>query len=366
FGYGLDEDRKLKIIPEEAKAVKMIFEMFANGYGYTAIIRELNKQGYKTKRGADFGKNSLFEILRNEKYTGTYVFNKLDSRDCNGRRNGNRLKTDDKVIRVENGCPQIISKELFDKVQKRKEDNRRSARQYHSREFYIMTGKIFCGVCGKRMQGNLRFSGRNKSRLSTYRCNTLRINCNNKEVNKDYLDEYIIKLIANKILNAKALKSAVNKLNKYINQYNAEYEDNSLALKNELSEVCESLENITKAIEKGIINDSIITRASELEERKTQLEIQLSEMHQYDEMRYEDFEYLLKEYKNLEAGTEEYRTFLQQFVNKIMVYPYELKIELNMGLGITDDLTEIITIRRGELYGMFESKVNEKENLRYV
>ena len=37
-----------------------------------------------------------------------------------------------------------------------------------------------------------------------------------------------------------------------------------------------------------------------------------------------------------------------------------------MGLGITDDLTEIITIRRGELYGMFESKVNEKENLRYV
>ena len=158
----------------------------------------------------------------------------------------------------------------------------------------------------------------------------------------------------------------MNKLNKYINQYNAEYEDNSLALKNELSEVCESLENITKAIEKGIINDSIITRASELEERKTQLEIQLSEMHQYDEMQYSDFEYLLKEYKSIESGTEEYRTFLQQFINKITVFPYEIKTELNMGLGITDDLTEIITIRRGELYGMFESKVNEKENLRYV
>ena len=366
FGYCLDENRKLKIIPEEAKAVKMIFEMFANGYGYTAIIKELNKQGFKTRRGSEFGKNSLFEILRNEKYTGTFVFNKVDSKDCNGRRNGNRLKSDDKVIRIENGCPQIISKELFDSVQKRKEDNKRNAGQYHSREFYIMTGKIFCGVCGKRMQGNLRFSGRNKSRLATYRCNTLRIHCNNKEVNKDYLDEYIVKLIVNKILNTKALKSAVNKLNKYINTYNAEYEDNSTILKNEFSEICESLENITKAIEKGIINDSIITRASELEERKTQLEIQLSEMHQYDEMQYDDFEYLLKEYKNLESGTEEYRTFLQQFINKIIVYPYELEIELNTGLSIANDLKEIVTIRRGELYGMFESRVTEKKNLRYI
>ena len=366
FGYCLDENRKLKIIPQEAKAVEMIFEMFANGYGYTAIIKELNKQEFKTRRGGEFGKNSLFEILRNEKYTGTFVFNKLDSKDCNGRRNGNRLKSNDKVIRIENGCPQIISKELFDSVQKRKEDNKRNAGQYHSREFYIMTGKIFCGICGKRMQGNLRFSGRNKSRLATYRCNTLRIHCQNKEINKDYLDEYIVRLITNKILNTRALKSAVNKLNKYINTYNAEYEDNSIALKNELDDICESLENITKAIEKGIINDSIITRASELEERKTQLEIQLSEMHQYDEMQYDDFEYLLKEYKNLESGTEEYRTFLQQFINKITVFPYELEIELNTGLGVTNELKETITIRRGELYGMFESRVTEKKKSIYI
>lgn len=365
FGYCLDENRKLKIIPEEAKAVKMIFEMFANGYGYTAI-KKLNKQGFKTRRGSEFGKNSLFEILRNEKYTGTFVFNKVDSKDCNGKRNGNRLKSDDKVIRIENGCPQIISKELFDSVQKRKEDNKRNAGQYHSREFYMMTGKIFCGVCGKRMQGNLRFSGRNKSRLATYRCNTLRIHCQNKEINKDYLDEYIVRLITNKILNTKALKSAVNKLNKYINTYNVEYEDNSTILKNELSEICESLENITKVIEKGIINDSIITRISELEERKTQIEVQLSEMHQYDEMQYSDFEYLLKEYKNLESGTEEYRTFLQQFINKITVFPYELEIELNTGLSIANDLKEIVTIRRGELYGMFESRVTEKKNSIYI
>ena len=68
----------------------------------------------------------------------------------------------------------------------------------------------------------------------------------------------------------------------------------------------------------------------------------------------------------IESGTEEYRTFLQQFINKITVFPYELEIELNVGLRITDDLKETITIRRGELYGMFESRVSEKESLREV
>jgi len=149
LGYRLNSERKLEIEPEEAEAVKIIFEMFSNGYGYTAIIRELNSKGYKTRKGSNFGKNSLFEILRNEKYTGTFVFN----------------KNSDKTISVENGCPQIISKELFEEVQKRKENNKRNAGQYHSKEFYLLTGKIFCGICGKRLQGNLRFSGQNKIRL---------------------------------------------------------------------------------------------------------------------------------------------------------------------------------------------------------
>ena len=80
LGYDVGEDRKLIINKHEAEAVKIIFEMYAEGHGYGAIIACLNEHGYTTKRGHIFGKNSLYEILSNEKYTGVFVFNRAASK----------------------------------------------------------------------------------------------------------------------------------------------------------------------------------------------------------------------------------------------------------------------------------------------
>jgi len=56
LGYDVDENRHLTINEHEAEAVRIIFEMFAEGYGYTAIIKYLNEHGYEPKRGGIFGK----------------------------------------------------------------------------------------------------------------------------------------------------------------------------------------------------------------------------------------------------------------------------------------------------------------------
>ena len=50
LGYDLDENRHLIINEQEAQAVRIIFQMFADGHGYTTIIDYLNAHGYKTKR----------------------------------------------------------------------------------------------------------------------------------------------------------------------------------------------------------------------------------------------------------------------------------------------------------------------------
>lgn len=358
LGYDLDEDRHLIINEHEAEAVRIIFQMFADGHGYTTIINYLNEHGYKTKRGCIFGKNSLYEILANEKYTGVFVFNKAASK-VDGKRNNHAYKSNSSVIKVENGCPAIVSKKLFEKVQRRKAANKRNAGSYHSKEFYLLTGKIFCGVCGKRMQGNLRFSGRSKTRLATYRCNTLRKICRNKEVNKDYLDVYIVDLLRQKIFNANSLKHLVYNINTYIRQYNKKYDTNYAGVKTEYDEIQANLDNITKAIEKGIITESLIARAEELEQKCAEIEVQLSTMHQYVPIEYNDFSPIIDEFKGLKRNTETFRTFIQQYVNKVTVYPYYLEIELNTGLGMADELNEIITIRRGELYALFESRTRE-------
>ncbi len=356
LGFDLDENKHLIINSHEAEAVKIIFQMFADGHGYSSIINYLNEHGYKTKRGQIFGKNSLYEILRNEKYTGVFVFNKAASK-VDGKRNNHAVKSE--MIRVEGGCPAIISKKLFEKVQRIKAKNRRNTGRYHSKEFYLLTGKIFCGVCGKRMVGNVRFSGRSKTRLATYRCNTHRSECKNKEINKDYLDVYVVDLLRRKIFNKNSLKHLVNNVNTYIRKYNSEYDTNYESVKAEYDEIQGNLDNITMAIEKGIITENLIKRAEDLEQKRAEIEIKLSEIHQLSPIEYNDFLPTIDEFRQLERNTEKFRTFTQNYVKKITVYPYHLEIEINTGLGIADKINEIVTIRRGELYELFESRVRE-------
>ncbi len=359
LGYTLNAEKRLEIEPHEAEAVKIIFQMFADGHGYTAIINYLNEHGYKTKRGQIFGKNSLYEILGNEKYTGVFVFNKATAK-ADGKRNNHAYKSSENTIRIEGGCPQIISKEFFDRVQRIKAANKRNTGRYHSKEFYLLTGKIFCGVCGKRMVGNVRFSGRSKTRLATYRCNTHRSECKNKEINKDYFDVYIVELLRKKIFNAASLKHLVHNINIYISQYNQDYNANYESVKAEYDEIQANLDNITKASEKGIITESLITRAEELEQKRAEIEIKLSEIHQISLIKYSDFSPIIDDFRQLERNTEKFRTFIQNYVKRITVFPYHLEIEINTGLCVTDKINEIVTIRRGELYEMFESRVREE------
>ena len=356
LGYDIDENRHLTINEHEAEAVRIIFKMFAEGHGYTAIIKYLNEHGYEPKRGGIFNKNSLFSILSNEKYTGVFVFNKSTPKDSDGKRNGHTTKSPDQIIRIENGCPAIISKELFHKVQKRKKANRRGTGRYHSKEFYLLTGKIFCGVCGKRIQGNVRYSGRSKLRLATYRCATLRKFCSNKENNKDYLDVYAVELLRQEIFNEKKLKKRINAVNAYVERYNLQYESLFSEVNSQLEEVNQSLANITTAVEKGIITQTLIDRVEELEKQRSDLQTRLYNLHLLETLKYKDFSHLINDFQNMQRGTEEFRTFVQSYIDKIVTFPYHIEIYLNVGFGVTNELKETITIRRGELYALFESK----------
>ena len=358
MGYDLDENKKLVKNPQEAEAVKIIFQMFADGHGYTAIINYLNEHGYKTKRDCLFGKNSLYEILANEKYTGVFVFNKSAAK-TDGKRNNHAYKTSDKVIRIEGGCPAIVSKKLFEKVQRIRERNRRNTGQYHAKEFYLLTGKVFCGVCGKRIQGNLRFSGERKNRLATYRCTTLRKICNNKENNKDYLDVYVVELLREKIFNKTALRRKLKAVNAYIQKYNTEFDEHYQDTENELNQVIAGLANITEAVEKGVLTDALIERSEVLEQQRNELQAQLATLRRFEPLQLKDYLHLIDDYKNLNRNTPEFRSFVQAYVDKVVTYPYYIEIILDVRFGVTDELKETIKIRRGDLYAMFESRVKE-------
>lgn len=100
--------------------------MSAEGYGYGETIDKLNILGYKTKKGLPFVKNSLYEILRNEKYKGTYIFNRSYSANALNKRNNHRRKPEEEIIRIENGCPAIVSSGLWHRANAVKKATRSS------------------------------------------------------------------------------------------------------------------------------------------------------------------------------------------------------------------------------------------------
>lgn len=355
LGYDLDEQRHLVVNEHEAEAVKAIFEMFAAGHGYSEIISWLNDHGYTTKSGGMFVKNGLFSILENEKYVGTYVYNRAVPRKFKSAAYKGKWKPDEEIIRIPGGCPAIISQELFDKVQNIKAANKRRAGRYYSKEFYLLTGIVFCGICGRRYQGNMRLSGKSKCRFAAYRCETHRAKCGNKEMNKDYLDAYIISLLREKLFNARAMRSCVAKLNRYIEQYNSGFDEQYEVRKKRLDELSQSLANITAAIEKGIITDSIIQRAEVLESERNEIALDLDSMHRLNPVTFEQYSYLIDDFRRLPRESSEFREFVQTYIRKITVFPYRTEIVLNTGFDVAD-LTETIEIRRGDLYALFERK----------
>ncbi|HIV03464.1 MAG TPA: recombinase family protein [Candidatus Aphodoplasma excrementigallinarum] len=143
MGFNVDpQSKRLVINPGEAEAVKIIFKMSLAGAGYSQIIRYLNANGYKTKRGQAFSKGSIHEILCNEKYTGTYVYNRIESPS----------------IRVKGVVPQIISEDDFAKMAEIMKKRRHKAASYTAKETYLLSGKIICGECGSHYTGITRKS----------------------------------------------------------------------------------------------------------------------------------------------------------------------------------------------------------------
>ena len=60
FGYKVNyETKRYEIDENEAPAVRFIFESIAKGQSYKSVMMELNRRGYKTHAGKDFGKNSI-------------------------------------------------------------------------------------------------------------------------------------------------------------------------------------------------------------------------------------------------------------------------------------------------------------------
>ncbi|WP_342563636.1 recombinase family protein [Paenibacillus sp. FSL R7-0345] len=124
----------VEIVPEEAKQVISIFEMYASGLGLKAIANRLNNAGYKTKRGKAFYSISVRGILTNVNYIG-----KITYTDENNSR---------KIVKGEHEA--IVPTELWKKVQQRLAGQATLSVKQIVRPFPL-AGLLKCPACGSSM-----------------------------------------------------------------------------------------------------------------------------------------------------------------------------------------------------------------------
>ena len=350
LGYNIDpESRKLIINEEEAESVRIIFDMYSKGYGYSAILDKLHEQGKKTKTGNEFQKNSLYSILSNPKYQGMYVYNRCSAKTSVGTRNTHLYKEDEDIIFVEGGCPQIVDTEIYEKVQAILTEHKHTGGRANAKENYLLSGKVFCRECGRSMVGNARYSGRNKLLYVTYRCPSRKYACSNKEQNRDYLESFVVELIEREILNTNSLLGLCRAIAKHAETAQNPTESH---LERERKEIDNAIKNVADAIEAGLISDALVARLTELERRKSELARIPSNRLPSPTNATVDPTLILSEYAEVKRSpaSPQYKDFIRGFIDRIEIGSYTVKITLKTGLDIFPELNKSFEVRRQEIY----------------
>lgn len=198
LGYKV-QGKHYVIDENEAEAVKLIFDLTLQGYGYSKIRNYLNSNGFVRSDGRPYSAH-FYDILRNRKYIGEYIYNK-----SYGKKNLHKAKKESEIIRIPNGLPRIIDDITFFKVQEILDERKERALSNNSKRKYLLSGLTRCGYCGKAFCGTIMTH--NDNVYYTYKCNSREKNCSAKAINAIHLEEYIFKLFENCLFRRENLPS---------------------------------------------------------------------------------------------------------------------------------------------------------------
>ena len=308
FGYIIDENKHFQIDPTNAPIVKEIFTRYADGEGTKSILNSLKASGIKNSRGKIPGYNFITTILKNRRYLGEYSF---------------------KDTVVENAFEPIVSQELFDKCQKRLEANKHKPAHFKKVENkYILTGKIFCGLCGNSMAG---VSGTSKTgkKHRYYYCHNAKSkkSCNKKRIKKDLLENIVLFSTLELLKDMKLIKQIVNTC------YKMQSDTSSVlnSMENHLKQIEKEIGNMIAAIKQGIITESTKTELESLEAEKNDLQTSVArEQIKHPVLTKEQIEFWICRFQNTDITDQiQKQKLIDVFINSVYVYEDKIIITFN-------------------------------------
>ncbi|WDM22914.1 recombinase family protein [Paenibacillus polymyxa] len=202
LGYDKDEHGELVINEKEAEIVRRIYEEYLDGKSYQAIARGLMRDHIKTVTGGDtWWDSSITLILTNEKYYGALLQQKTVTVDFLTHKRV-RNKGQEQQYFIEDNHEPIVSKEIFEAVQKEKERRAKlkgnvmgNSKRYSSK--YVLSSKVYCGCCGAIFKRRT-WNSNNPSKKVVWQCKTYvnegKTACDAKSVDEQVLHSAFVRL----------------------------------------------------------------------------------------------------------------------------------------------------------------------------
>ncbi|MDO4976344.1 MAG: recombinase family protein [Eubacteriales bacterium] len=158
LGYDYDSDTKtISINEKEAEIVRMIFDMYLQGFGTYTIANHLTELGVKNRKGeVHWTDSGVRGIIKNEKYKGDLLQGKTITVDPITKRRIENFGEEDQFC-MEDHHEAIISREDWDRAQEirlsRAHNKSRAVdgkREVATRK-YAFSSMCECGFCGTKL-----------------------------------------------------------------------------------------------------------------------------------------------------------------------------------------------------------------------
>ncbi len=271
-----------KIHEDEAAVVRRIYRDFIAGKSINFIVQDLNEEKVPTRRSGHWNTSTLSRILKNEKYTGLWIWRKY--RNVRDPMTGKRKQVprgEKDQISTYKADLSIINKKTWENAQKRWEEmdgawpmgkqterTSKTQRSYiHANQTHALAGLIKCKCCDGAM---VQVSGKGGGYYGCY--NAKRKSCTNKlMIPRKRVEAIILNDLREKFLTVENLKYIYENVEKMITKTLSEVPEDLKQKKGQYEKVQAELQSLLNFIKAGNFSKVVSEALTNTENRGEKL-----------------------------------------------------------------------------------------------
>ena len=272
----------LKVVPDEAAVIKMIYELYTIGeeqtdgsikrLGSTLIANKLNEMKIQSATGIDWRPSQILELMRNPVYIGKVRWNNRPEvkKMQDGIITRERPRADEEAVLLYDGLHEaIIDEELYYKTQDYLKNNQPKPAPNMKPIKNPLSGIIICGQCGAKMVRR-PYPNRTPDALICPQSG-----CNNISSYLSYVEDRILVSLQQWLNDYKLKLSIENKENISNNEIEVK-KLNVKRLDEEIKVLNKQMNNIHDLLEQGIYStETFIERSKIINDKLTELRANL-------------------------------------------------------------------------------------------